>query len=130
MNESASEKRNILLGLISGPLILAGYIVTIIFLSDRKFGFSDEWAFLLFQIVWISIPFYALMLYNPTSYEPWIVSFLLTCSVYAYSIIDAIGRPGGANIGMGLILAASPFVITGVSLGVASSQKLRRRNSE
>ena len=67
---------------------------------------------------WIIAAFPMLVLARRSNrYQPlWIAAFSLTCAFWGYSIWqiwqDSLsGFAGGANIGLGLIMLASPFVV-------------------
>ena len=60
---------------------------------------------------------------------PWLVALVLTAivwSAYFISVLISVRDKTGANIGMGLIFAVSPFVIAGAAL--LANQLARNRS--
>jgi hypothetical protein len=88
-------------------------------LTGARLNLAEELPIFLFQILVVSIPFLLLALLNIRSALPWLVGVILTGALWSYYLYDAVSHHGdgrGANIGLGLILLASPFVISTICL--------------
>jgi hypothetical protein len=81
---------------------------------------------LIFQVLWTSLPFLAIMLTNPTSLRPWVFAIGSTAALYAYAVVDAYVRReegSGANIGLGLLMFIWPPIATIVSILLAKRRR-------
>jgi hypothetical protein len=75
---------------------------------------SAERDIFLFQICLVSFPFLVLALLGIRAKRAWALGLALTALFWGYYLIDSILRFGdgtGANIGIGLFLPFSPFVV-------------------
>jgi hypothetical protein len=77
-----------------------------------------------------AIPYLALALVGARSLLPWIIGLTLTLSLWGYALYSGVRyqwNPDGtgADIGLGLIMLASPFVFTPIVLGVHAWQRRR-----
>jgi len=82
----------------------------------------EEWPFFLFQVLLAAAPFGLLALLGVRSRLPWVIAAVLTIcfwTAYFASVLISARDRTGANIGMGLIMFVSPFIIGGIALGVA-----------
>ena len=82
----------------------------------------EEWPILLFQVLIAAAPFGILARRGVRAKLPWLVAAVLTVclwSAFFYSVWLAARLQTGANIGMGLLLLASPFIIAGAALMAA-----------
>jgi len=70
---------------------------------------------LLFQVLIASTPFLLLALVESEEKTPWLLGISLTILLWSYYVFDGVSRRGdgtGANIGLGLIMLASPIWIS------------------
>jgi len=77
---------------------------------------GEEWPFALFHGLLLAIPFGYLGLEGGKAWLPWIVAVGLTACFSAaliLSILASVRDQSGANIGMGWLMIAWPFVVTG-----------------
>jgi hypothetical protein len=127
MNQrSGPSTTNIALGLSSGPAIIGLTHVVVSLLGGRPLDIADEFLFLIFQVLWTSLPFLAIMLTNPTSLRPWVFAIGSTAALYAYAVVDAYVRReegSGANIGLGLLMFIWPPIATIVSILLAKRRR-------
>ena len=76
---------------------------------------GEEWPFELFYGVLLAIPFAYLGLEGTKAWFPWIVAATLTACFWGAliaSVIISVRDRSGVNFGMGLVMLASPFVVT------------------
>jgi hypothetical protein len=76
---------------------------------------GEEWPFALFYGLLLAVPFAYLALDGTRHWLPWLVATLLTAlswGALSASVISSARDQTGANIGMGLLMLASPVVIT------------------
>jgi hypothetical protein len=89
--------------------------------GEAMFSFGEPEPFFLCAAV-VATPFFLLAVSGITTFPPWLAGFLLTGLVWGYTLFDIItnfGTGRGANIGLGLILVASPFFTSAVCMIVA-----------
>ena len=76
---------------------------------------SEEWPFALFYGGLLALPFAYLGLEGTKAWFPWIVAIVLTAcfwSALIASVVVSVRDQSGVNFGMGLVMLASPFVVT------------------
>jgi hypothetical protein len=119
-----------LLGLalaISIAIVVAGNLATDLVLADPVFsdgvlGSIDALDVAILHVLITSLPMVVLALRRVEARSLWIAAVLLTTAFWIYFNWqiwqDSLtGFEGGANIGLGLIMLASPFIVTiGVGL--------------
>lgn len=81
----------------------------------------------------VAIPYLALAFAGARTLLPWLVGLALTLSLWGYALYSGVSyqwHPDGtgADIGLGLIMMASPFLFTPIVLAVHAWQ--RRRGAE
>jgi hypothetical protein len=99
-------------------LVLAGNLVADLVLGHRPggFGYIDAVDVAVGHFVDASLPLIVLALFGSRARLLWGTAILLSVLFWAYCIyqtwLDSLtGFEGGANIGLGLIMLASPFLI-------------------
>jgi len=98
-------------------------------LTGARLSLAQELPIFLFQILLVSTPFLLIAVLSIRSAFPWIVGIILTGALWGYYLYDAVSHYGegrGANIGLGLILLASPLAISAVC--VALGRRERRKS--
>lgn len=85
-------------------------------LADGTLGSIDAPDVFVLHLVFTSLPFTALALAGSSSRLLWALASGLTVCFWIYAVVqirlDSLGGvAGGANIGLGLIMLASPFLI-------------------
>ena len=83
---------------------------------------GDEMPILAFQVFMVAIPFLVLATAGISTRRPWIAGLGLTLALWSYYLLDALvlAVPGrGVNIGLGLIMLASPLLISVVCVALA-----------
>ncbi|HYG29632.1 MAG TPA: hypothetical protein VD887_05385 [Allosphingosinicella sp.] len=93
-------------------------------LADGTLGFIDAPDVFVLDLLFTGLPFIVLALVRSSARRLWSIAFALTVAFGIYAVVqirlDSLGSfAGGANIGLGLIMLASPFVILAV-VGVAA----------
>jgi ABC-type transport system involved in multi-copper enzyme maturation permease subunit len=91
----------------------------IVFGTPRGGVPAEEWPILLLQILIAGAPFGILALTGMRAKLPWLVAVILTVCFWGtlfFSAWIAARDQTGANIGMGLLMLASPLLITGAAL--------------
>ena len=89
---------------------------------------SDEWPILLLHAMIAGAPFGVLALRGVRAKLPWLVALVLTVCFWGalfYSVWLSARDQTGANIGMGWLMLASPFFITGGALIAAELTRAR-----
>lgn len=84
--------------------------------------------------VLVAIPYLGLAFAGAKRLLPWIVGLAMTLSLWGYALYSGVSYQwnpdgSGANIGLGLMLLASPFVISPIVLGVYALQRRRSGRS-
>ncbi|HEX8363846.1 MAG TPA: hypothetical protein VF603_01020 [Allosphingosinicella sp.] len=93
-------------------------------LADGTLGSIDAPDVFVLHLLFASLPFIVLALAGSSARRLWSIALALTIASWIYVVVqirlDSLtGFAGGANIGLGLIMLASPFVILAV-VGVAA----------
>jgi hypothetical protein len=119
-----SRPKAMLAALAIGLLVVASSVV-IASLGGRPIQrdqLGDEMPILAFQAVMVAIPFLVLAIAGISTRRPWIAGLVLTLALWGYYLLDALvlAVPGrGANIGLGLIMLASPLIISLICFALA-----------
>ena len=76
----------------------------------------------------VAIPYLCLAFAGTKRLLPWLVGLALTLSLWCYALYSGVNYQwnsyvGGANIGLGLMMLASPFFISPIVLGVHALQR-------
>lgn len=112
----------------SGPAILFFfYCVLFLLKGSTPDDLSEEALVILFQLLWISIPFIVLGLHGQTRYLPWLVAILLYAVFLIYILVDAkisVQEGTGVNIGAGLFFLVLPFIVTFICLSFKKTRPL------
>ena len=121
IHRQVNATRGVLYAALLGIIVpLAGNgIISIV--SEAPLDFKNEWAVFLFQCIIIFLPFFLISAAGVSTLLSWTVGLVLTLSLWGYALADALLRRGtgtGANIGLGLMVIASPVVISVVCLAV------------
>ena len=112
----------LLVGLGIGAITVVAFDLILSVVSGDDVQLTEGITFLGAMSVWVSVPFLCLAFIGVVNKVPWIVALALTFLIWGYMLADSIASldsDGGANIGLGLILAISPAVISVVSVIVA-----------
>lgn len=114
------------LALAIGLVVAGGTAIAFSLLTGRSL--SQEWGVIFLQALLISIPFIAVALTGTLRKAPWFVGLVLTAALWGYVLYDGVSyqwHPDGtgANIGLGLIMLASPVFITAICLAVYRLQR-------
>ena len=85
----------------------------------------------LFQLTIVSLPFLVLAMGGVRARRPWLVGLLLTGALWGYYLFEGIryqlsGDRSGANIGLGLLLLASPLLISIACIATHAIAQRRR----
>jgi hypothetical protein len=119
---------------ISGRLVAIGLAISIglitVTVSEGMFfaitgansNFRDEWENLLLQALIVSIPFLLLAAFGITKRISWVAGIVLTVAFWSYYLLATLSSQDdgtGANIGLGLLMMASPIPISIVCFVVA-----------
>lgn len=93
---------------------------------------GDELPILAFQAFLVAIPFLVLATAGISTRRAWIAGLGLTLALWSYYLLDALvlAIPGrGANIGLGLVMLASPLLISLVCVALARNDMKRRERA-
>lgn len=104
-----------LLAIFIGVVTVAGNTLIFSLLTGAALNLGDEFAMFAIQMVMVSVPFLLLALLGIRSRGPWLLGLGLTAILWGYYMFDSLSRRGdgsGANIGLGLLLVASPVLIS------------------
>ena len=91
-------------------------------LTDSSLNVRDEMAVFILQIVMVSSPFVLLAVLGIGNRKSWLVGILLTTAFWGYYFLDAFLKRGdgtGVNIGLALLMLASPLIIAIASVFAA-----------
>ncbi|MBH1942968.1 hypothetical protein I5L01_01860 [Erythrobacter sp. YJ-T3-07] len=77
---------------------------------------ADEKWILLFNVVWVAFPFLVLTIAGIERRTPWLFALVSTLALWGTFAVSARNGSGDVNIGMGLLMLASPFAITALAL--------------
>ena len=110
-----SRLRLVLYALGIGAAVVALTKLAFAGLTGRPLNFS--FSVDIFQLVIVAIPFLVLAMGGVRARLPWLTGLALTIALWSYYLYDGVryhwtGDTSGANIGLGLILLASPLVIS------------------
>lgn len=84
-------------------------------ISDGAFGSIDAPDVAVLRLFFAGLPLFLLAIRNVRRRTPWLLAIALTSAFWCYFVWQVwqdslTGFAGGANIGLGLIMMASPFV--------------------
>ena len=120
------------LALVVGPAVVAAHVLAFTWLTGRRLDLAEESGMLLFKAGMVAAPFLLLSLAGTRDKIPWLVAALLTLAFWGYVLFEGVryqwtGDTSGANIGLGLIMLVSPFLIGGAAMGIYAWRRERRR---
>ncbi|HEY9553468.1 hypothetical protein [Allosphingosinicella sp.] len=100
--------------------------------ADGALGSINAPDVAIIHFVAASLPMLVLGLFGPRSRTLWGAAILLTAAFWAYATFqiwqDSLTRfAGGANIGLGLIMIASPFIVLAALAMIGTIEARRRR---
>ena len=96
--------------------LLTSLIVNgILAINNEYYRNSLEISDLIFEFIIVSSPFLVFAFLGITAREPWIYGIILTVVFWGCHVYDKFTRID-ANIGMGMLLTASPIIIVTVGL--------------
>ncbi len=91
------------------------------------FDFGDEWGFLLFQSLMVASPFGFFALCGLGAKANWIIAFILSSVLWGLFAAGALqGEAVGANVGVGMLMMASPFGIAAGAIAINSAVRRLR----
>ena len=93
---------------------------------------GDEMPILAFQMFMVAIPFLVLATAGISTRRPWIAGLVMTLALWSYYLLDALvlAVPGrDVNIGLGLIMLASPLLISVVCVALARTDMKSREQA-
>lgn len=113
-----------------GVAVVAGQALLFTGLTGRPLELGASWGVFLFQVLLVAAPFLLLALIGTRRKSPWLVALALTLALWGYYLFDGVsyqlsGDASGANIGLGLILLASPLFIAGAALAAHAWSRRR-----
>jgi len=119
------------IALLLGVAVAAGTAVVFQLLTGRATGLGSEAGPLTAQALLAAAPFAALALAGARRPLPWLSALALTLLLWGWFLAAGISYQwhpdgSGANIGLGLVMLASPLPIGAVGLAVHFRQKRRR----
>jgi hypothetical protein len=105
---------------------VAGQGILFSLLTGRPLAYSSDVEPV--QAIIAAIPYLALAIAGAGRMRPWLVGLSLTLFLWGFLLYDGVSAQwhpdgSGANIGLGLIMLASPFFITPIVLGVHAAQQ-------
>jgi hypothetical protein len=97
-------------------------------LTGQPLNLAEEWSVFLFQMLIVAAPFGLLALMGIGNRLPWLVGLAPTLALWGYDLFDGVSyqwHPDGtgANIGLGLVMLVSPFVIAAACFGADTWQR-------
>lgn len=97
--------------------------VSLLVKLGTRIDLSDDWAWLIFQIFWVASPFVALSWAKERSKRAWLAGIVATLLVWSALLASVdLSHGGGANIGMGLFMLASPLFVAAAAFGAAAAR--------
>jgi hypothetical protein len=102
-------------------------------LTGRHWAFGDDVEPV--NVLIVAIPYLGLALAGARRLRPWIVGLALTLSLWGYALYSGVSyqwNPDGtgADIGLGLIMLASPFIISPIVLAIHALQQRGGRETK
>lgn len=119
----------VLVALLIGATVVAAEKILFTLLTGRPLSLTSDVA--LVNALFAAIPFLVLAVSRRTGRLPWLVGVAVTAALWGWVLYEGVSyqwNPDGtgANIGLGLIMLASPLFITAIVLTVDA---LKRRRS-
>ena len=108
----------------AATIVSVNVLFTVI--TGAPLNLSEELPVLLFQAVWVTIPFFLLAMLRVENYRPWLIGVGLTVAFWSFYLFVGItsrGDGSGANIGLGLLILISPIPIAIASVVTARNYK-------
>lgn len=107
-------------GRVSGCLLALGIgfftVVTVnagfALVTGSDLNLLEKQSVFTFQILLVAAPFALLALFSVRARLPWVVGVILTAAFWGtYFVASVASRSGDANIGLGLLMLISPFIV-------------------
>lgn len=116
----------VIIALSIGVGVVAAKAALFTSLTGRPLVFS--WDVAPVNALLVAIPYLGLALAGATRLLPWLIGLALTLSLWGYSLYSGVRYQwnpdgSGANIGLGLMMMVSPFIILPIVLGVDAVQR-------
>lgn len=115
-----------------GVAIVATQSLAFSFLTGRPMAFAGDVEPV--QVTLVAFPFLILALLGARRWLPWLVGLVITVALWGWVLFEGVRYQwnpdgSGANIGLGLIMLASPLVITALCVlaHVAQAGSVDRR---
>ena len=131
MKESRTERISLLIlaFTLSAAIVFIAQATADLVIGDKLFAFeyrstTDVVITFTMQILFSGLPFFVLAARSDRRPVMWLTAVVLTCIAWTYYVWQVwrdslTGFAGGANMGLGLIMVASPFLILAVLKGVS-----------
>lgn len=124
MSKRSNSSKSILIGLIAAfgiAAVTVGGSVILAIQAGNRIDLTEEGGVLLFQIVWVAAPFVALSLAQVRAKRAWVAGVVVTLMFWSAYLASAyLSHGGGANIGMGLLMLASPLITAAAAFGASA----------
>jgi hypothetical protein len=113
-----------------GLFVIAAGNVAFMLITGMAISLSDGWPILLDQVLIAGAPYGLLALAGVRNRAPWIAGLTMTAALWGYYFIEGArnqlrGYTAGANIGPGLVMLASPVMISVICFAVHGAQRAR-----
>lgn len=122
MTEDASRggpnTKGCLLALGIGFVTVATTSIGFSLTTGPDLNLSEEWSIFLFQMLLVAGPFGLLALSGVNEKLPWVIGLILTLAFWGFYVgvvLATRGDGSGANIGLGILMLASPLIIAASS---------------
>ena len=126
----SAQKRMVLLllALFLGATIIVVFSLIHGLITGDSLSPSGGIVSLAIQLVVVAFPLLILAIIGITAKAPWLTGIALIVATWGFFLYETVVRPSnGANFGLGMLLIASPFVITIICLIVArASERIRQ----
>jgi hypothetical protein len=130
-NQVASALKRIMLllfALFLGATIIVVFSLIHGLITGDSLSPSGGIVSLTIKTIVVAFPLLILAMIGITAKTPWLTGIALIVAAWGFVLYETVERPSnGANIGLGLLLVASPFVITIICLIVARGSERARQ---
>ena len=132
VDEEAPNALGCSIALLIGPVVAFGTALLHSILIRRPFDWGAEAYVLSFEALMVAAPFLLIAMTGTRYKLAWLTAFTLTFAFWGYLLFDGVryhwsGDTSGADIGLGLIMLASPIVITAATMGIYAWERSRQR---
>lgn len=129
MNNISPPRMSVLAGqvlaLIVPAVVVGGAILVVLDKARGPVDLSEEWGVFAIQWLLVGAPF-ALLAVLRARTRAWVTGVAVTLVFWSVYVADAyLNTGGGANIGMGLIMLASPLFVAAAALMAGRNKRQR-----